>query len=87
MTVAPATLVALIIGTLIVALLPIGLYRFLKSPQSLDRRDAIVGIAAFMLFATLLERGFYALLPTLLPESSGWPGCWPTRAPWWRSAR
>ncbi|WP_246794986.1 YhfC family glutamic-type intramembrane protease [Burkholderia perseverans] len=61
MTVAPATLVALIVGTLLVALLPIVTYRLLKAPMKLDRRDAIVGIAAFMLFATLLERGFYAL--------------------------
>ncbi|MBN3726349.1 YhfC family glutamic-type intramembrane protease [Burkholderia sp. Ac-20379] len=62
MTVAPATLVALIIGTLIVALLPIVVFRLLKSPMKVDRRDAIVGIAAFMLFATLIERGVYALV-------------------------
>ncbi|WP_323118670.1 YhfC family intramembrane metalloprotease [Burkholderia alba] len=62
MTVAPGTLAALIIATLIVALLPIGLYRFLRKPMALNKRDAIIGIAVFTLFATLLERGFYGLL-------------------------
>ncbi|MEX3630444.1 MAG: YhfC family glutamic-type intramembrane protease [Burkholderia sp.] len=71
MTVAPATLVALIIGTLIVALLPIVAFRLLKSPMKLDRRDAIVGIAAFMLFATLIERGVYALVP-MRPGAVQW---------------
>ncbi|SMG02502.1 YhfC family intramembrane metalloprotease [Burkholderia singularis] len=62
MTVAPVTLAALVVATLIVALLPIGLYRLLRKSAALDRRDAIVGIAAYTLFATLLERGLYALL-------------------------
>ncbi len=62
MTVAPATLVALIIGTLLVALLPIIVFVRLRPRMKVDRRDAIVGIAAFMLFATLLERGFFALV-------------------------
>ncbi|AOJ01923.1 hypothetical protein WS70_08870 [Burkholderia mayonis] len=62
MTVAPVTLAALVIATLVVALLPIGLYRLLRKPMALDRRDAIVGVAVYMLFATLLERGLYAVL-------------------------
>ncbi|AOK47013.1 MULTISPECIES: YhfC family intramembrane metalloprotease [Burkholderia] len=62
MTVAPVTLAALVIATLVVALLPIGLHRFLRKPLALDRRDAIVGVAVYTVFATLLERGLYAIL-------------------------
>jgi uncharacterized membrane protein YhfC len=62
MTVAPVTLAALIIATLFVALLPLALYRFLRRPMALDKRDAVIGVIVFTLFATLLERAFYGLV-------------------------
>jgi uncharacterized membrane protein YhfC len=64
MTVAPVTLAALVIATLFVALLPLALYRFLRRPMTLDKRDAIIGVIVFTLFATLLERAFYGLMLT-----------------------
>lgn len=41
MTVSPVALAVLIAATLIIALLPIVVFRTLRKPLSLDRRDAI----------------------------------------------
>lgn len=74
MTVAPVTLAVLIAATLIIALLPLALYRYLRKPLSLDRRDSIVGIAVFALFAMVLQRGFHGVV---LGQVS--PGGWLTQ--------
>lgn len=71
MIVAPVTLAVLIAATLIIALLPIAVFRFLRKPLSLDRRDAIVGVAVFTLFAMILERAFHGVVLSLTPEG-GW---------------
>ncbi|KWK49916.1 hypothetical protein WT81_29635 [Burkholderia stagnalis] len=62
MIVAPITLAVLIAATLIIALLPLALYRYLRKPLSLDRRDSIVGIAVFALFAMVLQRAFHGVV-------------------------
>ncbi|KDB07385.1 protein of unknown function UCP033101 [Burkholderia sp. lig30] len=71
MTVAPVTLAVLIAATLIVALLPLVLYRYLRKPLALDRRDAIVGIAVFALFAMILERAFHGVVLSQA-AAAGW---------------
>ncbi|WP_179404595.1 YhfC family intramembrane metalloprotease [Burkholderia guangdongensis] len=71
MIVAPVTLVVLIAATLIIALLPIVLFRFLRKPLALDRRDAIVGIAVFTLFAMILERALHGVVLSSAP-AGGW---------------
>ncbi|CAN0621166.1 putative Uncharacterized membrane protein YhfC [Burkholderia multivorans] len=71
MTVAPVTLAVLIAATLIVALLPLVLYRYLRKPLALDRRDAIVGIAVFTLFAMILERAFHGVVLSQA-AAAGW---------------
>ncbi|MCA8237100.1 MULTISPECIES: YhfC family intramembrane metalloprotease [Burkholderia] len=71
MTVAPVTLAALIAATLIIALLPLVLYRILRKPLALNRRDTIVGVTVFTLFAMILERAFHGLVLSHTPED-GW---------------
>lgn len=56
MVVAPLTLTCLALATLLVAVLPFMLYRRLRRPLGLNRRDAIAGIAVFALFAMVIER-------------------------------
>ncbi|WP_341315520.1 YhfC family intramembrane metalloprotease [Paraburkholderia sp. IMGN_8] len=56
MVVAPLTLSSVAIATLFVAALPFIVYRRLRRPLALNPRDAIVGIAVFALFATVIER-------------------------------
>ncbi|OXJ20184.1 YhfC family glutamic-type intramembrane protease [Burkholderia sp. AU6039] len=71
MTVAPVTLAVLIAATLIIALLPLVLYRLLRKPLALNRRDTIVGVAVFTLFAMILERAFHGLVLSQTPPD-GW---------------
>ncbi|MGU7774956.1 YhfC family intramembrane metalloprotease [Burkholderia sp. MR1-5-21] len=71
MTVAPVTLAVLIAATLIIALLPIVLFRYLRKPLPLDRRDAIVGVAVFTLFAMILERAFHGVVLSQA-SAGGW---------------
>ncbi|VWB33934.1 membrane protein [Burkholderia lata] len=71
MTVAPVTLAVLIAATLIIALLPLVLYRILRKPLSLNRRDTIVGVAVFTLFVMILERAFHGLVLSRTPPD-GW---------------
>ncbi|KWF59389.1 YhfC family glutamic-type intramembrane protease [Burkholderia pseudomultivorans] len=71
MTVAPVTLAALIAATLIIALLPLVLFRYLRKPLALDRRDTIVGVAVFTLFAMIVERAFHGLVLSQTP-AGGW---------------
>jgi len=65
MPVAPITLTSLSLATLVVALVPVFLYRRLRKPFALDWRDTVAGIAVFALFATVIERALnsYALQP------------------------
>ncbi|RQS46984.1 YhfC family intramembrane metalloprotease [Burkholderia sp. Bp8986] len=71
MTVAPVTLAVLIAATLIIALLPFVLFRTLRKPLALDRRDTIVGVAVFTLFAMIVERAFHGLVLSQTP-AGGW---------------
>jgi uncharacterized membrane protein YhfC len=71
MTVAPVTLAVLIAATLIIALLPFVLFRMLRKPLALDRRDTIVGVAVFTLFAMIVERAFHGLVLSRTPDG-GW---------------
>ncbi|KWC86903.1 hypothetical protein WL58_09440 [Burkholderia cepacia] len=71
MTVAPVTLAVLIAATLIIALLPLVLFRILRKPLALNRRDTIVGVAVFTLFAMILERAFHGLVLSQTPPD-GW---------------
>ncbi|WP_175998028.1 YhfC family intramembrane metalloprotease [Burkholderia stabilis] len=71
MTVAPVTLAVLIAATLIIALLPLVLFRILRKPLALNRRDTIVGVAVFTLSAMILERAFHGLVLSRTPED-GW---------------
>ncbi|MGY6237547.1 YhfC family intramembrane metalloprotease [Burkholderia ambifaria] len=71
MTVAPVTLAVLIAATLIIALLPFVLFRILRKPLALDRRDTIVGVAVFTLFAMIVERAFHGFVLSQTP-AGGW---------------
>jgi uncharacterized membrane protein YhfC len=71
MTVAPVTLAVLIAATLIIALLPLVLFRYLRKPLALDRRDTIVGVAMFALSAMIVERAFHAFVLSRTP-AGGW---------------
>lgn len=57
-----AVLAALAIAVIIVAALPIVLYRRLAKPFGLVRRETIVGVLVFALFAMVLERGLHAVV-------------------------
>src|SRR5580658_1512270 len=56
------TLVCLIVATLLIAALPIWLYRKTKPRFGFERRDVIVGIAVFALFSMVIERGLHGLV-------------------------
>lgn len=71
MTVSPVALAVLIAAMLIIALLPIVVFRTMRKPLSLDRRDAIVGVAVFTLFAMILERAFHGVVLSQAP-AGGW---------------
>ncbi|AJY12795.1 YhfC family intramembrane metalloprotease [Burkholderia dolosa] len=71
MIVAPVTLAVLIAATLIIALLPLVVCRYLRKPLVLDRRDTIVGVAVFTLFAMIVERAFHGLVLSRTP-AGGW---------------
>lgn len=56
------TLVCLTLATLLIAALPIWLYRRMKPRYGFERRDVIVGIAVFALFSMVIERGLHGLV-------------------------
>jgi uncharacterized membrane protein YhfC len=56
------TLVFLTLATLLIAALPIWLYRRMKPRYGFERRDVIVGIAVFALFSMVIERGLHGLV-------------------------
>jgi uncharacterized membrane protein YhfC len=56
------TLVCLIVATLLVAALPIVLYRRLRPRFGFERREVIVGIAVFALFSMVIERALHGLM-------------------------
>jgi uncharacterized membrane protein YhfC len=63
------TLVCLTLATLVIAALPVVLYRVCKPRFGFHRRDVIVGIAVFALFSMVIERalhGFMLRSPTTL---------------------
>ncbi len=70
--VSPVTLAVLIAATLVVALLPILLYRRWRVPFALNRRDAIAGIAVFALSAMVIERALNDYLLRQNPATSEW---------------
>jgi len=72
MPVSPLTLACLVAATLFMAALPIVLYRRLRRPLSLDRRDAIAGIAVFALFSMIIERGVNDYLLRMNPTTAAW---------------
>jgi uncharacterized membrane protein YhfC len=72
MLVEPFTLTCLSLATLVVAVLPILLYRRLRRPFGLDWRDTVAGIAVFALFATVIERAINAYLLGTNPDTAEW---------------
>jgi uncharacterized membrane protein YhfC len=56
------TLVCITLATLLIAALPIWLYRKTKPRFGFERRDVIVGIAVFALFSMVIERGLHGLV-------------------------
>jgi uncharacterized membrane protein YhfC len=72
MVVAPITLTSLAFATLAVAAVPILVYRRLRVPFALNRRDAIAGIAVFALFAMVIERAINGYLLHVNETTAGW---------------
>jgi uncharacterized membrane protein YhfC len=72
MVVAPITLTSLALATLVVAAVPILVYRRLRAPLALNRRDAIAGIAVFALFAMVIERAINDYLLHLNETTASW---------------
>ncbi|MBN3764743.1 YhfC family intramembrane metalloprotease [Burkholderia sp. Ac-20365] len=70
--VSPVTLAVLIAATILVALLPIFLYRRWRAPFAFNRRDAIAGIAVFALSAMVIERAINDYLLRDNPATSEW---------------
>jgi uncharacterized membrane protein YhfC len=70
--VSPVTLAVLAVATILVALLPVYLYRRWRAPFALNRRDAIAGIAVFALFAMVIERALNDYLLRDNPATSEW---------------
>jgi uncharacterized membrane protein YhfC len=63
------TLVCLTVATILIAALPIVLYRKCKPRFGFDRRSTITGIAVFALFSMVIERGLHGFVlrnPTTL---------------------
>jgi uncharacterized membrane protein YhfC len=56
------TLVCLTLATLLIAALPIVLYRRLKPRFSFERREVIAGIAAFAFFSMVVERALHGFV-------------------------
>ncbi len=72
MPVAPSTLICLSLATLLVAAMPVLLYRRLRVPLALDWRATITGVAVFALFAMVLERGFNDYMLHMNPATAQW---------------
>jgi len=72
MVVAPITLTTLSLATLLVAAVPIVLFRRLRKPLELERRDVIAGIAVFALFAMVIERALNGYLLVRNEASAAW---------------
>jgi uncharacterized membrane protein YhfC len=70
--VSPVALAALIIAALFIALLPMALYRLWRKPFTLNRRDAIAGIAVFALSAMVIERALNDFILRQNPTTSQW---------------
>lgn len=70
--VSPVTLALLAAATILVALLPVYLYRRWRKPFALDRRDAIAGIAVFALTAMVIERALNDYLLRTNAITSEW---------------
>jgi uncharacterized membrane protein YhfC len=56
------TLVCLTLATLLIAAVPIVLYRRYKPRIGFDRREVIVGIAVFALFSMVIERALHGFM-------------------------
>jgi uncharacterized membrane protein YhfC len=56
------TLASLTIATLLVAALPVLLYRRLKPRFGFERREVILGIAVFAFFSMIVERGLHGFV-------------------------
>jgi uncharacterized membrane protein YhfC len=72
MVVAPITLTSVALATIFVAAAPIMLYRRLRKPLALNRRDAIAGIAVFALFAMVIERAINGYLLHQNETTAAW---------------
>ncbi|SAL85824.1 membrane protein [Caballeronia arvi] len=66
-----STLLSLVLATLIIAALPIVLYRKLRPRFSIAPREAILGIAVFALFAMIIERALHGFMQGN-PATSVW---------------
>jgi uncharacterized membrane protein YhfC len=70
--VSPIALTALTIATLLIALLPIALYRLWRKKFTLNRHAAIAGIAVFTLSAMIIERALNDFVLRQNPQTSAW---------------
>jgi uncharacterized membrane protein YhfC len=66
-----STLLSLAIATLIVAALPVVLYRIAKPRFHIARRETILGVAVFALFAMVIERALHGFVLSN-PATSAW---------------
>jgi uncharacterized membrane protein YhfC len=64
------TLMSLAIATLIVAALPVVLYKFARPRFGINPREAILGVAVFSLFAMVIERALHGFMLSN-PATSG----------------
>ncbi len=56
------TLTSLAIATLIVAAMPVVLYRMAQPRFGIDPREAILGVAVFAFFAMVIERAVHGFM-------------------------
>jgi uncharacterized membrane protein YhfC len=66
-----STLMSLAIATLIVAALPVVLYRTMRPRLGFNMRETILGVAAFALFAMVIERALHGFMLSN-PATSAW---------------
>jgi uncharacterized membrane protein YhfC len=66
-----STLMSLAIATLIVAALPVVLYRMTRQRFDIRPREAILGVAVFALFAMVIERALHGFMLSN-PATSAW---------------
>ncbi|SAK87609.1 membrane protein [Caballeronia catudaia] len=66
-----STLLSLVLATLIIAAMPIVLYRKLRPRFAMAPREAILGIAVFALFAMIIERALHGFMLSN-PATSVW---------------